>query len=310
MKSTAERNLAGVAFVAPALTLIAGFFLLPVAIGFALSLTDFDLYALADRADLRLIGLGNYTALLRDRLFWRALGNTAYFVVAAGPLSVGVSLVAALLVTSAAVRAKTVFRTLFFLPVVTGLVAVAIVWRYLYHPRFGLLNYALGWVGVGPVDWLGNPYLAMPAIILLAVWKNFGFNMVIFIAGLQSIPDRLYEAASVDGAGPWQQFRFVTLPMLAPTFVFVGVMTLIGNFQLFAEPYVMTQGGPGHATLSLVLYMYEEGFRWWSLGYAAALAVVLFAIILVLTLLTRARAAGAVSARPAVPAARAARPGR
>ncbi len=128
------------------------------------------------------------------------------------------------------------------------------VWRYLYHPRFGLLNYALGAGSASaPIDWLGDPRLAMPAIILMAVWKNFGFNMVIFIAGLQSIPERLYEAASIDGAGAWQQFRHVTLPMLAPTFVFVGVMTLIGNFQLFAEPYVMTQGGPAHSTLSVVL---------------------------------------------------------
>ena len=126
----------------------------------------------------------------------------------------------------------------------------------------------------------------MPAIILMAVWKNFGFNMVIFIAGLQSIPERLYEAASIDGAGGWQQFRHVTLPMLAPTFLFVGVMTMIGYFQLFAEPYVMTQGGPAHSTLSIVLLMYEEGFRWWNMGYAAAIAFVLFAIILVVTLLT------------------------
>jgi len=132
----------------------------------------------------------------------------------------------------------------------------------------------------------------MPAIILMSVWKNFGFNMVIFMAGLQSIPERLYEAASIDGAGPWQQFWRITLPMLAPTFVFVGVMTLIGNFQLFAEPYVMTRGGPAHSTLSIVLYMYEEGFRWWSLGYAAALAFVLFAIILAITLLTRLRSVG------------------
>src|SRR5262245_28160037 len=274
-------------FVAPALTLIAVFFLLPVAAAFVLSLTDFDLYGLADLATVRFVGPGNYAALLRDALFWQALRNTVYFVVVAGPLSVVVSLVAALLVTAAVVRAAALFRTLFFVPVVTSLVAIAVVWRYLYHPRFGLLNYGLALLGLGSLDWLGDPRLAMPAIILMSVWKNFGFNMVIFMAGLQSIPERLYEAASIDGARSWQQFWGVTVPMLRPTFVFVGVMTLIGNFQLFAEPYVMTQGGPGHSTLSLVLYMYEEGFRWWSLGYAAALAFVLFAIILAVTLLTR-----------------------
>ena len=282
------------AFVAPALSLIAVFFALPVAASFLLSLTDFDIYAVADPADLRFVGLRNYAELLRDPLFWVALRNTSYFVLVAGPLSLAVSLVAALLVTAGVVRLKGLFRTLFFLPVVTSLVAVAVVWRYLYQPRFGLLNYALASVGFGPFDWLGDPRLAMPAIVLLAVWKNFGFNMVVFMAGLQGIPERLYEAASIDGAGPWTQFWRITVPMLTPTLVFVAIMTLIGNFQLFAEPYVMTQGGPAHSTLSIVLYMYEEGFRWWNLGYAAALAFVLFAIILSVTALTRLRASRGV----------------
>jgi multiple sugar transport system permease protein len=191
---------------------------------------------------------------------------------------------------------------MFFLPVVTTLVAVAVVWRYIYHPRFGLLNYGLSFVGIGPIDWLGDPRWAMPAIILMAVWKNFGFNMVIFIAGLENIPARLYEAASIDGARPGRQFLHITLPMLAPTFVFVAVITLIGYFQLFAEPYVMTQGGPAHSTLSIVLLMYQEGFRWWNMGYAAAVAFVLFAIILGLSLITmRLRAGdGGVAAAAAV----------
>ena len=147
-----------------------------------------------------------------------------------------------------------------------------------------MLNYGLGLLGIAPVDWLGDPAWAMPALILLAVWKNFGFNMIIFIAGLQNIPLHLYEAATIDGANSWQQFRHVTLPMLAPTFLFVAVITMIGYFQLFAEPYVMTQGGPANSTLSVVLLMYQEGFRWWNMGYAAAVAFVLFAIILAATL--------------------------
>ena len=271
------------AFLAPALSVIGVFFFLPVAASVVLSLTDFDIYAGASRANLRFVGTGNYLRLLREPLFWIALQNTLYFVLVAGPLSVSVSLATALLVTTHTVRFKGFFRTIFFLPVVTTLVAVAVVWRYLYHPRFGPLNYGLSLLGVGPVDWLGDPRWAMPAIILMAVWKNFGFNMVIFIAGLESIPTRLYEAASIDGAGRWDQFRHVTLPMLAPTFLFVAVITLIGYFQLFAEPYVMTEGGPGHSTLSVVLLMYQEGFRWWNMGYAAAVAFVLFAIILSLT---------------------------
>jgi multiple sugar transport system permease protein len=280
----------GVWFVAPALTAILVFFVLPVVAALVLSFTDYDIYAVADPAHLRVVGAENYRHLLEDPRFWRALRNTAWFVALAGPLSVGASLGAALLLNARLVRFRAVFRTVFFLPVVTTLVAVAVVWRYLYHPRHGLLNQLLATVGIEPIDWLGNPAWAMPAIVLLAVWKNFGFNMVIFVAGLQAIPERLYEAARLDGADAWQQFRAVTLPMLGPTFLFVAVITMIGYFQLFAEPYVMTQGGPGQATLSVVLLMYEEGFRWWHMGYAAAVAFVLFAIILAGTLLqTRLR---------------------
>jgi multiple sugar transport system permease protein len=272
-------------FVAPALLAIGLFFLLPVVAALFLSLTDFDIYALRTLENARFVGLGNYAALLRDPLFWTALKNTLYFVLVGGPLSVAVSLGTALLVNARLVRFKSFFRTVYFAPVVTTLVAVAVVWRYLYHPRFGLLNYVLGFVGIGPIDWLGDPTWAMPSIILLAVWKNFGYNMVIFIAGLQAIPDYLYEAAELDGAGPWQRFRHITLPSLAPTFLFVALLTMIGYFQLFAEPYVMTQGGPLHATYSVVLFMYEQGFRWWNMGFAAAIAFVLFVIILTATFL-------------------------
>jgi multiple sugar transport system permease protein len=275
----------GVWFVAPAVALIAVFFCLPVIASLLLSATDFDIYAIGDLDNLRFIGLANYVHLFEDERFWSALRNTCYFVVAGGPLSVAVSLGTALLLNHRWLRGRSLFRTVLFLPVVTTLVAVAVVWRYLYHPRHGLLNQLLALVGVGPIDWLGDPAWAMPAIILLAVWKNFGFNMLIFVAGLQSIPERLYEAARIDGASSWQQFRGVTLPMLAPTFLFVAVVTMIGYFQLFAEPYVMTQGGPANATRSIVLLMYEEGFRWWNVGYGAAIAFVLFGIILAATVL-------------------------
>jgi len=160
------------------------------------------------------------------------------------------------------------------------LVAVAIVFRYLYHPRFGGLNRVLDFLGISPIDWLGDPRWAMPAIILLAVWKNFGYAMILFIAGLQAIPESLYEAARLDGAGSLQVFRKITLPMLAPTLLFLGIMTTIGYFQFFAEPYVMTGGGgPLNATLSTGLLMYKQGFRWWNMGYAATIAVVLGLVI-------------------------------
>jgi multiple sugar transport system permease protein len=276
---------AGWFFVAPALALTGVFFFIPVAGSLLLSLTDFDIYAIADRGNAQFVGLRNYVELFNNSVFWTAVRNTFYFALVGGPLTVAVSLAAALLINARVVRYKAFFRTIYFIPFVTTLVAVAIVWRYLYHPQYGMLNYALGWIGIEPVDWLGDPRTAMPAIILLAIWKNFAYNMLIFIAGMQTIPSELYEAAELDGAGALRQFRHVTLPMLAPTFLFVGVITMIGYFQLFAEPYVMTAGGPLRSTTSLVLLMYEEGFRWWRMGAAAAVAFILFAIILVWTLI-------------------------
>jgi multiple sugar transport system permease protein len=202
-----------------------------------------------------------------------------------GPLTVAVSLFAALLVNSKLTRWKAMFRTIYFAPVVTTLVAVALVFKYLYHPRFGILNIALGALHLPQPDWLGDPHFAMPAIILLAVWKGFGYTMIIFIAGLQNIPEELYEAARLDGAGAWGQFRHVTLPMLGPTFLFVGVVVAIGQLQIFAEPYVMTQGGPLNKTLTIVMMMYQQGFKFWRMGYAASVAFVLFLVIGAATLL-------------------------
>lgn len=272
-------------FLAPALFMLCVFFFFPVIASLFMSFTDFDIYGLSDISLVRIVGLDNYSELLRDPLFWTALKNTFYFVLIGGPLSIAVSLGAALLINSKLARLKGLFRLVYFTPVVTTLVSVAIVWRYIYHPRFGLLNYILDIFGIQTVDWLGDPFWAMPSIIILAVWKNFGYNMIIFIAGLQNIPEELYEASKIDGANAVSQFMSITLPMLAPTMLFVGIITMIGYFQLFAEPYVMTQGGPVNSTLSIVLYMYQEGFRWWNMGYAASLAFVLFIIIFIGTLI-------------------------
>jgi len=280
-----QTNLAATLFLTPALGVIGIFFLLPVACAFLLSLTDFDIYAFADLGNVRWIGLDNYYELARSSLFWRALWNTCYFVVVGGVLSVATSLAVALLLEAKVTRGKAFFRTIFFAPVVTTLVAVSIVWRYLYHNEYGLINRALEGMGFEAIDWLGDPRWSMPAIILLAVWKNFGYNMIIFLAGLQTIPESLYEAARIDGANAFQRFRSITLPLLAPTFLFVGVTTMIGYFQLFAEPYIMTRGGPLGSTTSIVMFMYEQGFRWWRLGFASAVAFVLFVIILSATLL-------------------------
>jgi len=274
---------AGWMFAAPALIVIGLFFGLPVIAALALSLTDFDIYALADMGNLRFVGLDNYVGLLQNPLFWKSLGNTLYFVVVGVPLSVAMSLGAALLLHSKAGRLKPFFRTAYFAPVVTTVVAVAVIWRYLFHTRYGLVNWGLSAIGVDAIDWLGDPRWAMPTIILFAVWKNFGYNMIIFLAGLQSIPEDLYEAARIDGAGTWKQFRHVTLPMLGPVLLLVGILTMAGYFQLFAEPYVMTQGGPLESTKSVLYLMYEEGFKWWNLGNASAVAFLLFLLMVATT---------------------------
>lgn len=283
-RSTPHEIRAAWLFLSPALLTIGVFFALPIAAGFLLSLTDFDIYSLGSLENVRVVGLRNYVRLLADPLLWKAMRNTAFFLFVGGPLTLGVALAAALLLQARVARFKGVFRTIFFTPYVTTLVAVAVVFRYLYHPRFGLIDRVLGGFGIPPIDWLGDPRWAMPAIVLLAVWKNFGYATILFVAGLQAIPESLYEAARLEGAGPVQTFRKITVPLLAPTFLFLGVMTTIGYFQFFAEPYVMTGGGgPLNATLSVGLLMYKNGFRWWSMGYAAAIAFVLFVVVLGLT---------------------------
>lgn len=272
-------RLAGWLFAGPALLVIALFFGVPVLAALALSVTDFDIYALADIGNLRFVGLGNYITLLQNPLFWKALGNTFYFVLVGVPLSIAASLGAALLLHSKLSRLRPFFRTALFAPVVTTVVAVAVIWRYLFHTQYGMVNWGLSSLGIAPVDWLGDPAWAMPTIILFAVWKNFGYNMIIFLAGLQAIPEDLYEAARIDGASGWRQFRHVTLPMLGPVLLLVGILTMAGYFQMFAEPYVMTQGGPLQSTVSVLYLMYEEGFKWWNLGNASAVAFLLFAIM-------------------------------
>ncbi len=279
-----NRERAAWMFVAPALFALGVFFFLPVAAALILSFTDFDIYAIADLGNLRFVGLDNYIHLLQTPLFWKALGNTAWFVALGVPLSIMTSLAAALLLDSKLARFKGFFRTVYFAPVVTTLVAVAVIWRYLLHTKYGLVNWVLGAIGIAPVDWLGDPHWSMPAIVLFAVWKNFGYNMIIILAGLQTIPEELHEAARIDGASAWQRLRHVTLPGLAPVLLVVSILTMAGYFQLFAEPYVMTQGGPVESTVSILYFMYEQGFRWWNLGFASAIAFVLFVIMFALTL--------------------------
>ena len=287
---------AGWMMTAPALTAIGLFFVLPAIASLLLSFTDFDIYALANLNNLRFIGLDNYQRLVTNPLFWQAMGNTMWFVVFGVPMVVVASLAAALLVNARTLRWRAVWRVALFAPFVTTLVATAVVWNYLLHTRYGLINYALGLIGVAPVDWLGNPSTALPAILLFVAWKSFGYNMIIFLAALQAVPRDLEDAARVDGAGAWMRFRHVTLPAIAPTVLLVAILTVAGMFQLFAEPYVMTQGGPARSTVTVLYFMFEEGFKWWNLGSGAAVAFILFLCISVVTLLQLkvARRVGAI----------------
>jgi multiple sugar transport system permease protein len=263
---------------------IALFFVMPVFAALALSLTDFDIYALADRANLRFVGLDNYTRLLNNPLFWKALGNNVWFVVFGTPLSIAASLGAALLLNARTLRWRPIWRVALFAPYVTTVVATAVVWRYLLHTRYGMINYGLQAIGLPAVDWLGDPRASLPAILFFVVWKTFGYNMLIFLAVLQTVPEDLHEAAKIDGAGPLTRFRHVTLPAIAPTLLLVSIISMAGFFQLFAEPYVMTQGGPAQSTVTMLYFMYEEGFKWWNLGSASAVAFVLFLCIFAVTL--------------------------
>ena len=278
------RERAAWTFVAPSLIAISLFFVMPVFAALALSLTDFDIYALADTANLRFVGLDNYTRLLNNPLFWRALGNNVWFVVFGTPLSIAASLGAALLLNARTLRWRPIWRVALFAPYVTTVVATAVVWRYLLHTRYGMINYGLQAIGLPAVDWLGSPIASLPAILFFVVWKTFGYNMLIFLAVLQTVPEDLHEAAKIDGAGPFTRFRHVTLPAIAPTLLLVSIISMAGFFQLFAEPYVMTQGGPAQSTVTMLYFMYEEGFKWWNLGSASAVAFVLFLCIFAVTL--------------------------
>ncbi len=271
-------------FSAPVLAIIALVFVLPTALAMALSVTDYSIYALADWANLRFVGLGNFIDLFSTPLFWRAIGNTALFALLGVPMAIGASLAVALLLNDATVRWKPLWRVLLFAPYVTSIVATAAVWRFLFNERSGLINRALAAVGAAPVDWLGNPHTSIPAILIFVTWKIFGYNMIVFTAALSAVPQDLMEAAWLDGAGRWGCFRHVTLPAIGPTLLLAAVMSVAGFLQIFAEPYVMTLGGPAQSTTTILYFMFDEGFKWWNLGQASAVAFVLFLMILALTL--------------------------
>lgn len=278
-----RQDRAGLLFVGPVLAGTLLVLVVPTIGALLLSLTDFDVYALADLSYLRFVGLGNYFELAGMPLFWRAVFNTLLFTVLGVPAAIGASLVAALLVHSATVRWKPLWRVLLFAPVVTTLVAAAAVWHYVLDTRHGLLNWALSLVGIAPVDWLGDPRTSIPAVVLFVVWKVFGYNMLVFVAALSAVSSDLADAARIDGAGAWARFRHVTLPAIGPALLLASVLSVANFLQIFTEPYVMTHGGPAQSTITVLYFMFQEGFEWWSLGIASAVAVILFLCILAVT---------------------------
>ena len=274
-----QETIAGYLFLLPNILGFLVFSSIPVVATFSISLLDWDLI----RAP-RFVGIDNYVKLLTDdAVFRKVLFNTAYYVIGTVPAGIVLSLLLALAM-NANVRGIALFRVIFFIPVISASVAVAVMWRWLYNTDYGLINTMLISIGLKGVPWLASTAWAMPAVILMAIWKSLGYNMVIFLAGLQSIPAHLHEAAAIDGANGVQRFRHITLPLLAPTTFFVLVISVISSFQVFDLAFVLTKGGPGDATNTMVMYIYNQAFQFFHMGYAAAIAWMLFAIIFVITL--------------------------
>jgi len=272
-------------FLAPGIIILLVFLFIPIVASLFASLTNWNLYGLSDPGKVNFIGFDNYRRLWADPIFWVSLKNTLVFSLLGVPLNIMLSLASAILLNRKIVKCKALFRIGFFIPVITTMVAVAVIWRWLYNPEFGVFNQILKGIGLLPLNWLSDTWLALPCLIFMAVWKGFGYNMIIYIAALQAIPESLYEAAEIDGANSPQQFWHITLPMLRKTSFFVAVMTTIGYLQFFAEPYIMTGGGPLNSTISVVLYMYQHAFKFYNLGYASSIAYALFVIILAMSII-------------------------
>jgi multiple sugar transport system permease protein len=278
-----RRTNAGYVFAAPFLLIFAVFMALPIVASFVMSFTSFGLGDLANPVGASFVGLSNYAALIADQTFRQAATNTVLFTVIGVLATLVLGLAAAVGVHRALGHLRGIFRVGYYLPVVTSIVAIAVIWRFLLDPDYGLLNDVLRLVGLKSVNWLGDQNLALPTITAIVVWRNLGNAMVLFLAGLQGIPNEVYEAASIDGAGRWREFRSITWPLLHATTLFAAVMTTIGYLQIFEEPFVMTQGGPLNRTLSVSIYMYQQGFNFFHLGYASSIAYTMFVVIAAVT---------------------------
>ncbi|WP_180271621.1 carbohydrate ABC transporter permease [Fredinandcohnia onubensis] len=261
----------------PALLLIIVFTIYPVISSFLLSFQE------VRGVEKTFVGLSNYARLFQDPIFYKSLLNTFQILIVQVPLMLFLALIIAVGLHSSMVKFKSLFRIAFFMPAITALVAASIVFMILLDEQFGLVNYLLSVAGIEPITWLTSPFWAKVSVILVMTWRWTGYNMVIFLAGLQNIPDSLYEAASIDGASKFKQFFMITIPQLKPVFVFTVVMSTIGTLQLFDEPFILTEGGPNSATMTITLYLYEVGFKYFEFGYASSIAYVLVLIIAVIS---------------------------
>ncbi|WP_390176049.1 carbohydrate ABC transporter permease [Paenilisteria newyorkensis] len=271
-------------FISPALLLLIMFSLFPIVIAFVISFTDINLVGLADWSKINFIGFENYKKVLSDPIFLKSIGNTLFYVIIGVPLVIVCSLGIALMINFSQAKIFQFFRLIFYTPSITNVVAVAVVWSYLYNPQFGLFNYLLSLLDLPAVPWLQDPTIAKISLIILALWRAIGVNMIIFLAALQGIPREYYEAAQLDGANRWKQLTNVTVPLLRFAIFFVTVTTMIGWLQFFEEPFVMTQGGPLDSTTSVALFIYRNGFQLSKFGYAAAGSFILFIAIIIITI--------------------------
>jgi len=277
-RSRWQQALIGWSFAAPFVVLFAIFMAGPVLASLVMAFTDLRISDIRNPLGVDFVGVDNFVQLFGDGKFWTTVVNTLYFVVVGIPLTMIAGLAAAVGLNQEIVKFRSVFRVGYYLPVVTSIVAIAVVWRLLLSDESGLVNGLLGTLGIHGPDWLNDPVLAMPSLIVMAAWRNLGFQMVIFLAGLQTIPQDLYEAADLDGAGRWAQFRGITLPLLRPTLLFSAVITSIGYLQFFEEPFVMTNGGPLNSTISMSMYTYKQ-FGFGNYGYAASMSYIIFVVI-------------------------------
>ncbi len=271
-------------FIAPTLIILFVFSFIPILVAVFISFTNMNLAGLADWSNVEFKGVDNFVQLFSDAVFRKSMFNTLIYVVVGVPLVVVVSMAIAILINQGTSWIFKTFRVIYYMPSITNIVAIAVIWGYLYNSQYGLINHMLEAVGISPVRWLQDPTIAKFSLIIMAVWKAIGLNMIIFLAALQGIPRTYYEAAQIDGASRWQQLTRITVPLLGFATFFVSITTLIGWIQFFEEPLVMTKGDPLNGTTSMALFIYQTGFQRSDFGYAAAGSIVLFAIIILVTI--------------------------